>query len=135
MAYGISKVSLRIVPLMSGPSRENLLSYRNLLHRTGEIIFVFSSPAGDMDLNGFQTAILHSQAELFIDFPDAVLLEAIAHGLVSARHDRIAMLIAGYFGEASIWRILVQINRICYYWPCAKQVGAPPRAEFHGAIA
>lgn len=32
-----------------------------------------------MDLDGFQAAILHSQAELFIDFVDAVLLETFAH--------------------------------------------------------
>ena len=63
----------------SGPGRKNLLRHRNLFHRTGEIEFVFSSSAGDMDLDGFQAPVLHSQAELFIDFPDAVLLEAIAH--------------------------------------------------------
>ena len=64
----------------SGPSRKNLLGLRNLFRRTGEIEFVFSSRRGDVHLDGIQAAVLHSQAELFIDFLDAVLLEAFAHG-------------------------------------------------------
>jgi hypothetical protein len=51
-----------------------------LFRRTGKIEFEFSSPAGDMDLNGIQAAVLHAEAELFVDFPETVLLEAIAHG-------------------------------------------------------
>lgn len=50
-----------------------------------------------MDLNGSQAAVLHSQAELFIDFLDAVLLEAFAHDGVSVRDIDKAMLIASYF--------------------------------------
>lgn len=63
----------------SGPGRKNLLRRRNLFGRTSEIDFVFSSSADDMHVDGFQTAVLHSQAELFIDFPDVVLLEAFVH--------------------------------------------------------
>jgi hypothetical protein len=63
----------------SGPRRKNLLRRRNLFHRTGKIKSVFPGSAGDMDLDGFQVAILHSQAELFVDFPGAVLLEAFVH--------------------------------------------------------
>lgn len=65
--------------LPSRPGGKNFLRRRNLFHRTGEAEFVFSSPASDMDLDGFQAAGLHSQAKLFIDFRDAVLLEAFAH--------------------------------------------------------
>ena len=83
----------------SGPVRKNLLRRHNLVRRTGETVFVFSGPAGDMDLDGFQAAVLHPQAKLFIDFLDAVLLEAIAHAPVSARDGLMAMLIAGYFGR------------------------------------
>lgn len=75
----------------SGPGRKNLLRRRNLFGRTSEIDFIFSSPADDMDVDGSQTAVLHSQAELFIDFRDAVLLEAFVHDRVSARDDHIAM--------------------------------------------
>ena len=83
----------------SGPSRKNFVRLRDLFRRTGEIAFVFSGPAGDMDLDGFQAAVLHPQAELFIDFLDAVLLQAIAHASVSVRDGLMAMLNAGYFGR------------------------------------
>ena len=63
----------------SGPGRKNLLRRCNLFRRTGKVEFVFSSSAGDMNLDGFQATVLHSQAELFIDFLDAVLLEAFVH--------------------------------------------------------
>ena len=63
----------------SGPGRKNLLGLRNLFRRTGEMEFVFSSAASDMDLDGSQAAVFHSQAELFIDFLDAVPLEAFVH--------------------------------------------------------
>src|SRR5205823_5040082 len=38
-----------------------------------------SRPAGDLNLDRFQAAILHSQAQLFVNFPDSVLLEAVTH--------------------------------------------------------
>lgn len=72
-------IQLLVTRTRSRPSGKNFLRHRNLFHRTGEVEFVFSSPASDMDLDGFQTAVLHSQAELFIDFLHAVLLEAFAH--------------------------------------------------------
>ena len=43
-----------------------------------------------MNLDGFEAAVLHPQAELFVDFLDAVLLQAIAHAQASARDARIA---------------------------------------------
>jgi hypothetical protein len=89
----------------SGPIRKNLIRLHDLFRRTGEIVFVFSGPAGDMDFDGFQAAVLHPQAELFIDFLDAVLLEAVAHAPASARGGLMAMLIAGYFGRR---RMLLQ---------------------------
>ena len=52
-----------------------------------------------MDLDGVQAAVLHPEAELFVDFSKTVLLEAIAHAQASAREGHIAMLIAGYFGR------------------------------------
>ena len=64
---------------MSAPSRKNLLRRHDLFRRTGKIEFEFSRPAGDMDLDGFQAAVLHPQAELFVDFLDPVSLQAIAH--------------------------------------------------------
>jgi len=32
-----------------------------------------------MDLDGIETAMFHPEAELFVDFLETVLLEAIAH--------------------------------------------------------
>ena len=52
-----------------------------------------------MDLDGVQAEVLHAEAELFVDFPETVLLEAIGHGSASMRDGPIAMLIAGYFGR------------------------------------
>ena len=75
----------------SGPIGQNLFRRRDLLRRTSKIVLEFSGPAGDMHLDGFQSAVLHPQAELFIDFLDAVLLEAIAHAQASGRAGRIAM--------------------------------------------
>jgi hypothetical protein len=86
----------------SGPSRKNLLRRRNLFRRTGEIEFIFSCLACDMNLDSFQTAVLHPQAKLLIDFLDAVLLEALAHSSVSVRDSHNAILIAGYFGRSRI---------------------------------
>lgn len=88
----------------SGPSRKNLLRRHDLFRRTGEIVFVSSGPAGDMDLDGFQAAVLHPQAELFVDFLDTVLLQAIAHASVSVRDGLIAMLNAGYFGRRQTFK-------------------------------
>lgn len=73
------RVQLLVTWTRSGPCGKNFLRRRNLLNRTGEIESVFSSPASDMNLDGFQATVLHSQAELFIDFLDTVLLEAFAH--------------------------------------------------------
>lgn len=84
---------------VSGPGRKNLLRRHDLLRRAGKTVFVFSRPPDDMDLDGFQAAILHPQAELFVDFLDAVLLEAVAHAQASARAGHRAMLNAAYFGR------------------------------------
>jgi hypothetical protein len=62
------------------PIRENLLGCRDLLRGTRETEFQFSRLARDLDFNGFQSAQLHSRAELFVGFVEAVFLEAIAHG-------------------------------------------------------
>lgn len=50
-----------------------------------------------MNLDGFQAAVLHPQAELFVDFLDPVLLKAIAHTGDSVRDRHIAMLNAACF--------------------------------------
>ena len=63
----------------SGPISENFFRRDDLLGRTGESVLEFSGPAGDVDLDGIQAAVLHPQAELFIDFLHTVLLQAIAH--------------------------------------------------------
>jgi hypothetical protein len=84
-----------------GPIRQNLFRRHNLLRRTGKMVLEFSGPVGDMNLNGFEAAVLHPQAELFVDFLDPVLLEAIAHAQPSGRGERIAMEYAGYFGRRS----------------------------------
>lgn len=75
----------------SGPIGHNLLRRHDLLGRTGKAVLEFSGPVGDMNLDGFEATILHAQAELFVDFFDAVLLEAIAHIPASGRDRRIAM--------------------------------------------
>ena len=72
-------IQLLVTRTRSRPGGKNFLRHRNLFHRTAEVEFVFSGPASDMDLDGFQAAVLHSQAKLFIDFLNAVLLEAFAH--------------------------------------------------------
>ena len=53
-----------------------------------------------MDLNGIQAFVLHPQVELFVNFLDAVLLEAIAHAVSSVRAGHIATFNADYFGGA-----------------------------------
>lgn len=75
----------------SRPIGKDLLRRHHLLRRPGKTVLIFSGPAGDMDLDGFQAAVLHPQAELFVDFFDTVLLEAIAHAQASVRDGPIAM--------------------------------------------
>jgi hypothetical protein len=83
----------------SAPSRKNLIRLHDLFRRTGETVSEFSGPVGDMDLDCIQAFVLHPQAELFVNFLDGVLLEAIAHAQASVRAGKIAMLNAGYFGR------------------------------------
>jgi hypothetical protein len=61
---------------------------------------IFSRPAGDQDFDRVQAAGDHPEAELFVDFVESVLLEAIAHVGASVRDGFIAMLNAGYFNDA-----------------------------------
>lgn len=75
----------------SGPISNNFFGRHDLLGRTGKAVLEFSGPAGDMNLDGFEAAVLHPQAELFVDFFDAVLLEAVAHAQSSWRDGDIAM--------------------------------------------
>jgi hypothetical protein len=84
----------------SRPSRKDLFRLHNLFRRTGEAALVFSSPAGNKDLDGVQAAVLHLQAELFVDFLEAVLTEAFAHAHTGASvcANPMAMLIPGSFG-------------------------------------
>jgi hypothetical protein len=97
-----SRRHLPVIRTMSGPGRKDFFRRRNLFRRTGKVEFEFSSPADDLDLDGFQAVFLHSQAELSIDFLDAVLLEAFAHGRVSVRDSHKAMLFARLFQEDPI---------------------------------
>jgi hypothetical protein len=87
------------MPGRGQPQAARILSAFDLFRRSGETVSEFSGPVGDMDLDGVQAAVLHPQAELFVDFLDPVLLEAIAHALASARDGQIAMLNASYFGR------------------------------------
>ncbi len=82
---------LRVGGTRSGPIGKNLLRRHDLLRRTGKAVFVFSGPAGDMNPDGFQAAVFHPQAELFVNFLDPMLLQAVAHAQASARAGRIAM--------------------------------------------
>ena len=59
--------------------------------RAGEVEFEFSRLACDHNFDGFQAVGLHVEAELFVDFPESVLLEAFAHVGASVRDDRMAM--------------------------------------------
>jgi len=45
-----------------------------------------------MNLDGIQAAVLHPEAELFVDFSETVLLQAIVHAQASACAAHIAML-------------------------------------------
>lgn len=102
----------------SGPIREDLVRLHDLFWRTGKIEFEFSSPAGDMNLNGIQAAVLHPEAELFVDFSETVLLQAIAHAQASVRDGHIARLIAGCFGRR--WDKCAR---------CSTGVELPPKAR------
>jgi len=62
------------------PVRQDLLGLHNLLGGTGKIKLQFAGSASDLDPDGVQAAVLHSQAELFVNFPDTMALKAIAHG-------------------------------------------------------
>ena len=86
---------------LSAPGRKNLIRLHDLFGRAGEAVSEFSGAVGDMDLDGIQALVLHPQAELFVNFLDGVLLEAIAHAVASVRAGHIAMLNAGYFREQS----------------------------------
>jgi hypothetical protein len=91
----------------SAPSGENRFRFHDFFRSAGEIKFEFSGTAGDFDLNVFQTAGDHPEAELFIDFAESVLLEAIAHGPASARVVQIAMEKARIFNGAEDWSWLI----------------------------
>ena len=59
--------------------------------RTGEVELEFSRLARDQDLDGVQSAGDHEEAELFVDFTESVLLQAIAGASASAQAGHIAM--------------------------------------------
>jgi hypothetical protein len=99
-----------------------------LFRRTGETVSEFSGPVGDMDLDGIQAAVLHPQAELFVNFLDPVLLEAIAHASASARDGHIAMLIAGYFGSHRMFHQRLKPSRGRRICPVSSE---PEQREFH----
>jgi hypothetical protein len=44
----------------SGPGRKNLFRDDDLFGRTGESVFVFPRPAGDLNLDGVQGMVLHA---------------------------------------------------------------------------
>jgi hypothetical protein len=75
----------------SAPSRKNRFRLNDLFGRTGKVEFEFSRPTGDQDLDGVQPAGDHPEAELLVDFPETVLLKAIAHVGASVHDDHIAM--------------------------------------------
>ena len=58
------------------PVREDLLCPPDLHLRTGKIKSQFTGSAGDLNLDGGQTAPLHSQVKLLISFFDPVALKA-----------------------------------------------------------
>jgi hypothetical protein len=64
---------------------------------------IFSRPAGDQDFDRVQAAGDHPEAELFVDFAESVLLEAITHIGASVRDSLIAMLIIGYLTTPTPW--------------------------------
>ena len=61
------------------PVGEDLFGLLYLLIQTGKVKFHFPGSSGDQNLNGRQTAPLHSHTELFVNFLNSVVLETI-HG-------------------------------------------------------
>jgi len=80
----------------SGPGGEDRFGFDDLVGRTGEGEFKFSGALGDENLDGIQPVVLHGEAQLLVDFPETVLLEAIAHDAVSVRRRDIATYYAMY---------------------------------------
>jgi hypothetical protein len=74
----------------STPSRKERFGFDHLVGRAGEVEFKFSGLAGDENLDGVQTAGDHTEAELFVDFAESMLLEAFAHVGASVQVGRIA---------------------------------------------
>jgi len=68
------------MPVGSVPVRQDLLGLHHLVGGTGKTKPQFPSSASDLDLDGVQAAAFHSEAELFVNFPDPMLSKAIAHG-------------------------------------------------------
>ena len=91
-----SELGQREARKKSAPSRQDCLRLHDLFCRTGKIELKFSRPARDQDFDGVQAAGDHPEAELFVDFAESMLLEAIAHAGASVRDDHIAMLNDGY---------------------------------------
>jgi hypothetical protein len=110
---------------MSAPSCQNRFRLHDLFRRSGEAVSEFSGPVDDMDLDGVQAAVLHPQAELFVDFLDAVLLQAIAHASASARDGLMAMLNAGYFGRRRMFKQRIQASRGGAFARCAGETVSP----------
>ena len=61
------------------PVSEDLFRLLHFLIRAGEVESEFSGSASNVNLNGRQTAPLHSQVELFMRFVNPVMLET-SHG-------------------------------------------------------
>jgi hypothetical protein len=78
-----------------------------------------------MNLDGIQAAVLHPKAELFIDFLDAVLLEAIAHALAIVHIRHIAMLNAGYFVRCRTFKQRIKPSRGGEFVRCAGETVSP----------
>jgi hypothetical protein len=66
------------------PVSKDLLGLFYLFLRAREVEFHFASSARDVNLDGGQTAALHSQVELFVSFVYPVPLKT-CHGQASAR--------------------------------------------------
>jgi hypothetical protein len=79
-------------PEVSVPVGEDLFGLLYFLFQAGKLKPYLSSSSGDQNLNGRQTAPLHSQMELFVSFVNSVVLETI-HGSASTRSRQKAMSI------------------------------------------
>jgi hypothetical protein len=77
---GVRGTGVSVATPSSVPVRQDFLGFRNLIGGTGEVELQFSGAANHLDFDGIQAAVLHSQAELFVGFVEAVSLEAVAHG-------------------------------------------------------